>query len=144
MFKLALIALLAVVAGAAQAQQCAPRAALEQAVKNYGERQIGFGVDGQSGSYVTVYAASSGAWTFLMTIKGQPKIICVVGTGSKFQHNPGDIVGFLEDGSMFNLTYGANGEWSLKYLDLKAMDWKSLSSGNSWEVLIAPGSLVGA
>lgn len=45
---------------------------------------------------------------------------------------------------MFNLTYRADGEWSLKYLDLKTMNWKSLSSGNSWEVLIAPGSLVGA
>ena len=144
MFGVALIVLLALLAGPAEAQSCAPKVALERAIQNYGEQQVGYGVDYKSQSYVTIYASSSGSWTFLMTIKGQPKIICVVGTGNKFQHNPGGIVGFLEDGSMFNLTYRADGEWSLKYLDLKTMNWKSLSSGNSWEVLIAPGSLVGA
>ena len=140
MFKLALIALLAVVAGTAQAQQCAPRAALEQAVRNYGERQIGFGVDGQSGSYVTVYAASSGAWTFLMTPMGQPKFICIVGVGTQFQHTSGGITGVMADKSVINLSYQMDGEWRVDYMNPAAGVWQRVSRGHGWEATQAPDS----
>jgi hypothetical protein len=140
MFKLALIALLAVVAGTAQAQQCAPRAALEQAVRNYGERQIGFGIDGKSGSYVTVYAARSGAWTFLMTPMDQPQLICIVGVGTQFQHTNGGIVGVLADQSVVNLSYKMNGEWRIDYMNHATGVWEQVSSGYGWEVTHAPDS----
>ena len=140
MFKLALIALLALVAGTAQAQQCAPRAALEQAVRNYGERQIGFGVDSQSGSYVTVYAASSGAWTFLMTPAGRPRFLCIVGVGKQIEHTSGGITGVMADKSVINLSYQMDGEWRVDYMNPAAGVWQRVSRGHGWEATQAPDS----
>jgi hypothetical protein len=142
-FRLAAIALLALLAGAAYGQSCAPRESLEKAVRDYGEKQIGYGVDGPSESYVTIYAARSGAWTFLMTPKNEPSLLCIVGTGTQFQNNDGGIIGVLNDGSIFNISYSASGDWVLMYMDSRVMRWQELSRGYGWEVVSAPGQSAG-
>ena len=116
---------------------------MEKAVRDYGEKQIGYGVDGPSESYVTIYAASSGAWTFLMTPKNEPSLLCIVGTGTQFQNNDGGITGVLNDGSIFNISYSASGDWVLMYMDSRIMRWQELSKGYGWEVVSAPGQSAG-
>jgi hypothetical protein len=142
-FRLAAIALLALLAGAAYGQSCAPRESLEKAVRNYGEKQIGYGVDRPSEVYVTIYAARSGAWTFLMTPKNEPSLLCIVGTGTQFQNNDGGITGVLNDGSIFNISYSASGDWVLMYMDSRVMRWQEISKGYGWEVVIDPGQSTG-
>ena len=143
MFRLAAIALFALLAGAAYGQSCAPRESLEKAVRNYGEKHIGYGVDRPSEVYVTIYAARSGAWTFLMTPKNEPSLLCIVGTGTQFQNNDGGITGVLNDGSIFNISYSASGDWVLMYMDSRVMRWQEISKGYGWEVVSAPGQSTG-
>lgn len=117
----------------AAAQQCAPRPALLQAAANLGERLVEHGVDGPSGSWVAITASRTSAFSFFMSPKGQPDLLCVVGTGTQFEQRDASTRMVLADTSVIVVTFDRLGDWQLIYMRAgHAAPPQIISTGTGW------------
>ena len=123
----------------AQSNMCIPKIALIEAMSNkYNEKETEYGVDTRSASYVGVYVnAKTKTFTFTMTPKGQPSILCAIATGTQWEQLPGISKGIISDGSLISISYNKDsGLWQLMYVNKLTGAISIVTSGNSWERVI--------
>ncbi len=130
-------ALLAVfVTSQAYALNCGTRLSVLAALENLGETVAEQGVD-QSGVWVGITVdPESLRWTFVMTPKFQPKLLCIVGTGSEWSQASGGSNGILYDGSVIVVSFDTIGNWKLSHIESGLEEpAKVTSQGYGWERL---------
>jgi hypothetical protein len=118
---------------------CIPKPALIEAMaKKYNEKETEYGIDGRSSSYVGVYVnAKTKDFTFTMTPKGQPRILCAIATGTEWEQLPGISKGIISDGSLISISYSEeSGNWQLMYVNKKTGNISMVTNGNSWERVV--------
>ena len=123
----------------AQSNMCIPKIALIEAMSNkYNEKETEYGVDTRSASYVGVYVnAKTKTFTFTMTPKGQPSILCAIATGTEWEQLPGISKGIISDGSLISIAYSEeSGSWQLMYVNIETGNISVVTSGNSWERVV--------
>ena len=123
----------------AQSNMCIPKIALIEAMSNkYNEKETEYGVDTRSASYVGVYVnAKTKTFTFTMTPKGQPSILCAIASGTQWEQLPGISRGIISDGSLISIAFDeGTGDWQLMYFDKNKGTISVVTSGNSWERII--------
>jgi len=134
------LVLLMTLSSSAKAQtMCIPKLVMIEAMDNkYGEKETEYGVDGSSASYVGVYVnAKTKSFTFTMTPKGSPSILCAVGTGKQWEQLPSVSRGVLHGGSLISIAFDeGTGDWQLMYFDKNKGVISVVTSGNSWERVI--------
>ena len=134
------IVLLITLPSSAKAQlMCIPKAALIEAMDNkYSEKETEYGIDSRSASYVGVYVnAKTKDFTFTMTPKDQPTILCAIATGTQWEQLPGISKGIISDGSLISVSYGEDtGFWQLMYANKVTGTISIVTSGNSWERVV--------
>lgn len=131
--------LLATSPAKAQAPICGEREQIIQAIKNrFQEVETEYGIDGRSASYVGVYVnAKTKDFTFTMTPKGQPSILCAIATGTQWEQLPGISKGIISDGSLISISYNEDsGLWQLMYVNIETGNISMVTSGNSWERVV--------
>lgn len=115
------------------AAACAPRPALLQAAANLGERLVEHGVDGPSGSWVAITASRTSAFSFFMSPRGQPDLLCVVGTGTQYEQRDASTRMVLADTSVIVVTFDDRGDWQLIYMRAhRAAPPQIISAGTGW------------
>jgi hypothetical protein len=134
------IVLLITLPSSAKAQlMCIPKPALIEAMDNkYSEKETEYGIDSRSASYVGVYVnAKTKDFTFTMTPKDQPTILCAIATGTQWEQLPGISKGIISDGSLISIVYSEeSGSWQLMYVDKKTGNISMVTNGNSWERVV--------
>ena len=134
------LVMLVTLSSSAKAQlMCIPKAALIEAMDNkYSEKETEYGIDSRSASYVGVYVnAETKDFTFTMTPKGQPTILCAIATGTEWEQLPGISKGIISDGSLISIAYSEeSGSWQLMYANKKTGTISMITSGNSWERVV--------
>ena len=123
----------------AQSNMCIPKIALIEAMSNkYNEKETEYGVDTRSASYVGVYVnAKTKTFTFTMTPKGQPSILCAIATGTEWEQLPGISKGIISDGSLISIAYSEeSGSWQLMYANKKTGTISMVTNGTSWERVV--------
>ena len=134
------IVLLITLPSSAKAQlMCIPKAALIEAMDNkYSEKETEYGIDSRSASYVGVYVnAKTKDFTFTMTPKDQPTILCAIATGTQWEQLPGISKGIISDGSLISIVYNEeSGSWQLMYVNKKTGNISMVTNGNSWERVV--------
>ena len=136
---LVLVMLVTLSSSATAQLMCIPKAALIEAMDNkYNEKETEYGIDTRSSSYVGVYVnAETKDFTFTMTPKGQPRILCAIATGTKWEQLPGISKGIISDGSLISVSYGEDtGFWQLMYVNIETGNISVVTSGNSWERVV--------
>ena len=131
--------LLATSPAKAQAPICGEREQIIQAIKNrFQEVETEYGIDGRSASYVGVYVnAKTKDFTFTMTPKGQPSVLCAIATGTQWEQLPGISKGIISDGSLISISYNEDsGLWQLMYVNIETGNISMVTSGNSWERVV--------
>jgi hypothetical protein len=124
------IVLLMTLSSSAKAQtMCVPK---------FSEKETEYGIDGRSESYVGVYVnAKTKSFTFTMTPKGQPTILCAIATGTQWEQLPGISKGIISDGSLISIYYSEeSGSWQLMYFNIKTGNISMVTNGNSWERVV--------
>ena len=115
---------------------CGPKPAMVESILNkFNEKETEYGIDGRSASYVGVYVnAKTKDFTFTMTPKGQPSILCAIATGTQWEQLPGISKGIISDGSLISISYNEeSGLWQLMYVNIETGNISMVTSGNSWE-----------
>jgi len=134
------LVLLMTLSSSAKAQtMCIPKPALIEAMaRKYNEKETEYGIDTRSSSYVGVYVnAKTKDFTFTMTPKGQPRILCAIATGTKWEQLPGISKGIISDGSLISVSYNEDsGLWQLMYVNIETGNISMVTSGNSWERVV--------
>ena len=131
--------LLATSPAKAQAPICGEREQIIQAIKNrFQEVETEYGLDGRSESYVGVYVnAKTKDFTFTMTPKGQPSVLCAIASGTQWEQLPGISKGIISDGSLISISYNEDsGLWQLMYVNIETGNISMVTSGNSWERVV--------
>jgi hypothetical protein len=120
----------------ANALSCGPRTAVLAALSNLGETVAEQGVD-QSGVWVAVTVdPSTLQWSFVMTPKGSPHFLCIVGTGSEWLQAPNASNGILYDGSLISISWNESGDWQLLYMESGLAEPPQVATnGSGWERL---------
>jgi hypothetical protein len=134
------LVMLVTLSSSAKAQlMCIPKAALIEAMDNkYSEKETEYGIDSRSASYVGVYVnAKTKDFTFTMTPKDQPTILCAIATGTQWEQLPGISKGIISDGSLISIVYNEeSGSWQLMYVNIKTGNISMVTNGNSWERVV--------
>jgi hypothetical protein len=136
---LVLVMLMTLSSSATAQNMCIPKPALIEAMaKKYNEKETEYGIDGRSSSYVGVYVnAKTKDFTFTMTPKGQPRILCAIATGTEWEQLPGISKGIISDGSLISISYSEeSGNWQLMYVNKKTGNISMVTNGNSWERVV--------
>ena len=136
---LVLVLLLALPSSAKSQLMCVPKLAMIEAMSNkFSEKETEYGIDGRSSSYVGVYVnAKTKTFTFTMTPKGQPSILCAIATGTEWEQLPGISKGIISDGSLISIAYSEeSGSWQLMYVNIKTGSISMVTNGNSWERVV--------
>ena len=136
---LVLVMLMTLSSSATAQNMCIPKPALIEAMaKKYNEKETEYGIDGRSSSYVGVYVnAKTKDFTFTMTPKGQPRILCAIATGTQWEQLPGISKGIISDGSLISIVYNEeSGSWQLMYVNKKTGNISMVTNGNSWERVV--------
>ena len=118
---------------------CVPKLAMIEAMANkFSEQETEYGIDNRSSSYVGVYVnAKTKTFTFTMTPKGQPSILCAIATGTEWEQLPGISKGIISDGSLISIAYSEeSGSWQLMYVNKKTGSNSMVTNGNSWERVV--------
>ena len=133
------VALVTLPSSAKAQNMCIPKPALIEAMgRKYNEKETEYGVDGRSKSYVGVYVnAKTKDFTFTMTPKGQPNVLCAIATGTEWEQLPGISKGIISDGSLISISYSKeSGNWQLMYVNKETGAISMVTNGNSWELVI--------
>ena len=134
------LVMLVTLSSSATAQNiCIPKSALIEAMaRKYNEKETEYGIDTRSSSYVGVYVnAETKDFTFTMTPKGQPTILCAIATGTEWEQLPGISKGIISDGSLISISYSEeSGNWQLMYVNKKTGNISMVTNGNSWERVV--------
>ena len=134
------IVLLITLPSSATAQtMCVPKLAMIEAMANkFSEQETEYGIDNRSSSYVGVYVnAKTKTFTFTMTPKGQPSVLCAIASGTQWEQLPGISKGIISDGSLISISYNKDsGLWQLMYVNKLTGAISIVTSGNSWERVI--------
>ena len=133
------VALVTLSSSAIAQTMCGPKPAMIEAMDNkFSEQETEFGIDNRSSSYVGVYVnAKTKTFTFTMTPKGQPSILCAIATGTQWEQLPGISKGIISDGSLISISYNKDsGLWQLMYVNIKTGNISIVTSGNSWERVV--------
>ena len=136
---LVLVMLMTLSSSATAQNMCIPKLALIEAMaRKYNEKETEYGVDTRSASYVGVYVnAKTKTFTFTMTPKGQPSILCAIASGTQWEQLPGISKGIISDGSLISIYYNKDsGLWQLMYVNKITGAISIVTSGNSWERVI--------
>jgi hypothetical protein len=136
---LVLVLLLALPSSAKSQLMCVPKLAMIEAMSNkFSEKETEYGIDGRSESYVGVYVnAKTKTFTFTMTPKGQPSVLCAIATGTQWEQLPGISKGIISDGSLISISYNKDsGLWQLMYVNKATGNISMVTHGNSWERVI--------
>ena len=136
---LVLVMLVTLSSSATAQLMCIPKVALIEAMDNkYSEKETEYGIDTRSSSYVGVYVnAKTKDFTFTMTPKGQPRILCAIATGTQWEQLPGISKGIISDGSLISISYSEeSGNWQLMYVNIKTGTISMVTNGNSWERVV--------
>ena len=133
------VALVTLSSSAIAQTMCVPKLAMIEAMANkFSEQETEFGIDNRSSSYVGVYVnAKTKTFTFTMTPKGQPNILCAIATGTQWEQLPGISKGIISDGSLISISYNKDsGIWQLMYVNKATGNISVVTHGNSWERVI--------
>ena len=133
------VALVTLSSSAIAQTMCVPKLAMIDAMANrFNEQETEFGIDTRSSSYVGVYVnAKTKTFTFTMTPKGQPSVLCAIATGTQWEQLPGISKGIISDGSLISISYNKDsGLWQLMYVNKITGAISIVTSGNSWERVI--------
>ena len=133
------VALVTLSSSAIAQTMCVPKLAMIDAMANrFSEQETEFGIDTRSSSYVGVYVnAKTKTFTFTMTPKGQPSVLCAIATGTQWEQLPGISKGIISDGSLISISYNKDsGLWQLMYVNKITGAISIVTSGNSWERVI--------
>jgi len=133
------VALVTLSSSAIAQTMCVPKLAMIEAMANkFSEQETEYGIDGRSASYVGVYVnAKTKTFTFTMTPKGQPSILCAIATGTQWEQLPGISKGIISDGSLISISYNKDsGIWQLMYVNKATGNISVVTHGNSWERVI--------
>ena len=133
------VALVTLSSSAIAQTMCVPKLAMIDAMANrFSEQETEFGIDTRSSSYVGVYVnAKTKTFTFTMTPKGQPSILCAIATGTQWEQLPGISKGIISDGSLISISYNKDScLWQLMYVNKLTGAISIVTSGNSWERVI--------
>jgi hypothetical protein len=136
---LVLVMLMTLSSSATAQNICIPKPALIEAMaRKYNEKETEYGIDTRSSSYVGVYVnAETKDFTFTMTPKGQPTILCAIATGTEWEQLPGISKGIISDGSLISIVYNEeSGSWQLMYVNKKTGNISMVTNGNSWERVV--------
>ena len=136
---LVLVMLVTLSSSATAQTMCVPKLAMIEAMSNkFNEKETEYGIDGRSSSYVGVYVnAKTKTFTFTMTPKGQPSILCAIATGTEWEQLPGISKGIISDGSLISIAYSEeSGSWQLMYANKKTGNISMVTNGNSWERVV--------
>ena len=136
---LVLVMLMTLSSSATAQNMCIPKLALIEAMaRKYNEKETEYGIDTRSSSYVGVYVnAKTKTFTFTMTPKGQPSILCAIASGTQWEQLPGISKGIISDGSLISIYYNKDsGLWQLMYVNKITGAISIVTSGNSWERVI--------
>ena len=118
---------------------CIPKLAMVEAMeRKYDEKETEYGIDNRSAGYVGVYVnAKSKDFTFTMTPKGQPNVLCAIATGKQWEQLPGISKGVISDGSLISISYNKDsGLWQLMYVNKATGNISMVTHGNSWQRVI--------
>ena len=133
------VALVTLSSSAIAQTMCVPKLAMIEAMANkFSEQETEYGIDNRSSSYVGVYVnAKTKTFTFTMTPKGQPSVLCAIATGTQWEQLPGISKGIISDGSLISISYNKDsGLWQLMYVNKITGAISIVTSGNSWERVI--------
>jgi hypothetical protein len=133
------VALVTLSSSAIAQTMCVPKLAMIDAMANrFSEQETEFGIDTRSSSYVGVYVnAKTKTFTFTMTPKGQPSVLCAIASGTQWEQLPGISKGIISDGSLISISYNKDsGLWQLMYVNKLTGAISIVTSGNSWERVI--------
>ena len=133
------VALVTLSSSAIAQTMCVPKLAMIDAMANrFSEQETEYGIDTRSSSYVGVYVnAKTKTFTFTMTPKGQPSILCAIATGTQWEQLPGISKGIISDGSLVSISYNKDsGIWQLMYVNKATGNISMVTHGNSWERVI--------
>ena len=133
------VALVTLSSSAIAQTMCVPKLAMIDAMANrFNEQETEFGIDTRSSSYVGVYVnAKTKTFTFTMTRKGQPSVLCAIASGTQWEQLPGISKGIISDGSLISISYNKDsGLWQLMYVNKLTGAISIVTSGNSWERVI--------
>ena len=133
------VALVTLSSSAIAQTMCVPKLAMIEAMANkFSAQETEFGIDNRSSSYVGVYVnAKTKTFTFTMTPKGQPRVLCAIASGTQWEQLPGISKGIISDGSLISISYNKDsGLWQLMYVNKLTGAISIVTSGNSWERVI--------
>ena len=133
------VALVTLSSSAIAQTMCVPKLAMIDAMANrFSEQETEYGIDGRSASYVGVYVnAKTKTFTFTMTPKGQPSVLCAIASGTQWEQLPGISKGIISDGSLISISYNKDsGIWQLMYVNKATGNISMVTHGNSWERVI--------
>ena len=133
------VALVTLSSSAIAQTMCVPKLTMIEAMANkFSEQETEYGIDNRSSSYVGVYVnAKTKTFTFTMTPKGQPSVLCAIATGTQWEQLPGISKGIISDGSLISISYNKDsGLWQLMYVNKLTGAISIVTSGNSWERVI--------
>ena len=133
------VALVTLSSSAIAQTMCVPKLAMIEAMANkFSEQETEYGIDNRSLSYVGVYVnAKTKTFTFTMTPKGQPSVLCAIATGTQWEQLPGISKGIISDGSLISIAYNKDsGIWQLMYVNKATGNISMVTHGNSWERVI--------
>ena len=136
---LVLVMLVTLSSSAKSQTMCVPKLAMIEAMSNkFNEKETEYGVDTRSASYVGVYVnAKTKTFTFTMTPKGQPSVLCAIASGTQWEQLPGISRGIISDGSLISIAFDeGTGDWQLMYFDKNKGTISVVTNGNSWERII--------
>ena len=111
---------------------------IDAMANRFSEQETEYGIDTRSSSYVGVYVnAKTKTFTFTMTPKGQPSVLCAIASGTQWEQLPGISKGIISDGSLISISYNKDsGLWQLMYVNKLTGAISIVTSGNSWERVI--------
>ena len=133
------VALVTLSSSAIAQTMCVPKLAMIEAMANkFSEQETEYGIDNRSLSYVGVYVnAKTKTFTFTMTPKGQPSVLCAIASGTQWEQLPGISKGIISDGSLISISYNKDsGLWQLMYVNKATGNISMVTHGNSWERVI--------
>mgnify|MGYP003633028871 FL=1 len=136
---LVLVMLVTLSSSATAQTMCVPKLAMIEAMSNkFNEKETEYGIDGRSSSYVGVYVnAKTKTFTFTMTPKGHPSVLCAIATGTEWEQLPGISKGIISDGSLISIAYSEeSGSWQLMYANKKTGTISMVTNGTSWERVV--------
>jgi len=133
------VALVTLSSSAIAQTMCLPKLTMVKVISSkFSEQETEYGIDNRSSSYVGVYVnAKTKTFTFTMTPKGQPSVLCAIASGTQWEQLPGISKGIISDGSLISISYNKDsGLWQLMYVNKITGAISIVTSGNSWERVI--------